>query len=255
MVSGNDFAGAVLHGRSVVVVACAGSGSSHHLPRRDRDRLRGRRPRTVAGARARVLSDRRHAFGAVRPPLERRATVYALDRRGHGDSEDALAVRAAVRVRRRSRGGGAVPGPVDRSGIPSVPCARSRLPVRPPRSAGWCSTRECRATGGRSARTVWPSAWTRWCVRDGRGGARRPCRDRAPRGRPAGPGSSGRELVGVGGGVAVLDRELRVENGYRFAPERYADMIAPTLMLAGAESAPRFAPTRRRWRPVFLTPA
>ena len=31
MVSGNDFAGAVLHGRSVVVVACAGSGSSHHL--------------------------------------------------------------------------------------------------------------------------------------------------------------------------------------------------------------------------------
>ena len=30
-----------------------------------------------------ALSDRRHAFGAVRPLLERWVTVYALDRRGH----------------------------------------------------------------------------------------------------------------------------------------------------------------------------
>ena len=35
------------------------------------------------------LSDRRHGFGTVRPLLERRVTLYALDRRGHGDSEDA----------------------------------------------------------------------------------------------------------------------------------------------------------------------
>jgi pimeloyl-ACP methyl ester carboxylesterase len=34
----------------------------------------------------------------------------------------------------------------------------------------------------------------------------------------------------------VLDRELEVENEYRFAPERYADVTAPTLVLAGAES-------------------
>ena len=38
--------------------------------------------------------------------------------------------------------------------------------------------------------------------------------------------------------MAVLDRELQVENEYRFAPERYADMTAPTLVLAGAESTP-----------------
>ena len=35
-----------------------------------------------------------------------------------------------------------------------------------------------------------------------------------------------------------LDRELKVENHYRFAPERYVDMTVPTLVLAGAESAP-----------------
>ena len=35
----------------------------------------------------------------------------------------------------------------------------------------------------------------------------------------------------------MLDRELEVENGFRFMPERYADVSAPTLMLAGAESA------------------
>ena len=39
-------------------------------------------------------------------------------------------------------------------------------------------------------------------------------------------------------GVALLGRELEVENGYRFVPERYAELNVPTLVLAGAESAP-----------------
>jgi pimeloyl-ACP methyl ester carboxylesterase len=39
-------------------------------------------------------------------------------------------------------------------------------------------------------------------------------------------------------GVAVLDRELGVENAYRFAPGRYAGVTAPTLVLAGGESPP-----------------
>lgn len=34
----------------------------------------------------------------------------------------------------------------------------------------------------------------------------------------------------------MLDRELEVENAYRFVPERYADLTAATLVLAGAES-------------------
>ena len=38
-------------------------------------------------------------------------------------------------------------------------------------------------------------------------------------------------------GIEVLDRELGVENAYRFVPESYAGLTAPTLVLAGAESA------------------
>src|SRR4029079_19432617 len=42
----------------------------------------------AAAARAAARRPSVAAFGAVRAPLERQATVYALDRRGHGDSED-----------------------------------------------------------------------------------------------------------------------------------------------------------------------
>jgi pimeloyl-ACP methyl ester carboxylesterase len=104
-----------------------------------------------------ALSDRRHAFGAVRPLLERRVTVYALDRRGHGDSGT------------------------------------------PPSSRRAASTR------------TWPPWWPR-------------CRDPV-------------DLVGVGDGRGCA-RPLEVENEYRFAPERYAEVTAPTLVLARAESAP-----------------
>jgi len=39
--------------------------------------------------------------------------------------------------------------------------------------------------------------------------------------------------------AATLPRELRVEAGYVFAPERFSDMRTPTLLLAGADSPTR----------------
>jgi pimeloyl-ACP methyl ester carboxylesterase len=60
-----------------------------------------------------ALSDRRHAFGAVRPLLERRVTVYALDRRGHGDSEDASMYAPRREYEDVAAVVAAVAGPVD----------------------------------------------------------------------------------------------------------------------------------------------
>jgi pimeloyl-ACP methyl ester carboxylesterase len=185
-----------------------------------------------------ALSDRRHAFGAVRPLLERRLTVYALDRRGHGDSaaareyglrsqqEDVAAVVAAV------------PGPVDLVGhsfgaLGALEAARAGVEIR----------RLVLYEGvPRDGRTISPDGLAQRAdllVRDGRPeaaldlvlaevehhGPAQLARDHR--------GSSWSAAVA---GVAVLDRELEVENTYRFVTERYAHLTAPTLVLAGAES-------------------
>jgi pimeloyl-ACP methyl ester carboxylesterase len=187
-----------------------------------------------------ALSDRRHAFGAVRPLLERRMTVYALDRRGHGDSgdgpeyaprrehEDVAAVLAAV------------PGPADLIGHSF---------------GGLCALEAVRA-GAEVRRLVLYEG----VPRDGRSISPDGLAERAAvlirEGRPEaaldlvmaevqhhGPAQLARDHRAPSwsesvAGVAVLDRELEVENEYRFSPDRYADVGVPTLVLAGAESVP-----------------
>jgi pimeloyl-ACP methyl ester carboxylesterase len=186
------------------------------------------------------LSDRRHAFGAVRPLLERRMTVYALDRRGHGDSgdgpeyaprreyEDVAAVLAAV------------PGPADLIGHSF---------------GGLCALEAVRA-GAEVGRLVLYEG----VPRDGRAISPDGLAERVDvlvrEGRPEaaldavlaevqhhGPAQLARDhrtpsWSASVAGVAVLDRELAVENEYRFVRERYADVTAPTLVLAGGESLP-----------------
>lgn len=41
------------------------------------------------------------------------------------------------------------------------------------------------------------------------------------------------------GNAASLSREMRVEEGYTFAPERFSSMRTPTLLLVGGDSPPR----------------
>jgi pimeloyl-ACP methyl ester carboxylesterase len=187
-----------------------------------------------------ALSDRRHAFGAVRPLLERRVTVYALDRRGHGDSGNALEYAPRCEHEDVAAVLAAVPGPADLIGhsfgaLCALEAARAGAEIR----------RLVLYEGvPRDGRTISPDGLAERAdvlVREGRPeaaldlvlaevedhGPARLARDhRAP------------SWSASVAGVAVLDRELEVENEYRFAPELYADVTAPTLVLAGAESAP-----------------
>jgi pimeloyl-ACP methyl ester carboxylesterase len=187
-----------------------------------------------------ALSDRRHAFGAVRPLLERRVTVYALDRRGHGDSGDALEYAPRREQDDVATVVAAVPEPVDLIG----------------HSFGALCALEAARAGAEIRRLVLYEG----VPRDGRTISPDGLADRAAalvrEGRPEavldlvlaeveghGPAQLARDHRTPGwsasvAGVAVLDRELGVENEYRFAPQRYADVTAPTLVLAGAESAP-----------------
>ena len=187
-----------------------------------------------------ALSDRRHAFGTVRPLLERRVTVYALDRRGHGDSGDAARYAPRCEYEDVAAVVAAVPGPVDLIGhsfgaLCALEAARAAAKVR----------RLVLYEGvPRDGRTISPDGLAERV--DALVRARRPeaALDVVLAGiEHHGPAQLARDHRAASwsasvAGVAVLDRELRVENEYRFAPERYADMTAPTLVLAGAESAP-----------------
>jgi pimeloyl-ACP methyl ester carboxylesterase len=186
-----------------------------------------------------ALSDRRHAFGAVRPLLERRVTVYALDRRGHGDSEDAFEYAARREHEDVAAVLAAVPGPVDLIG----------------HSFGALCALETARAGSEIRRLVLYEG----VPRDGRTISPDGLAERANvflhEGRPEaaldlilaevehhGPAQLARDHRAPTwsaslAGLAVLDRELEVENEYRFVPARYADVTAPTLVLAGAESA------------------
>jgi pimeloyl-ACP methyl ester carboxylesterase len=186
------------------------------------------------------LSDRRHAFGAVRPLLERRVTVYALDRRGHGDSgdgpeyaprreyEDVAAVLAAV------------PGPVDLighsfGGLCALEAVRAGAEVR----------RLVLYEGvPRDGRAISPDGLAeRTAVLIGEGRPEAALDTVMAQVQHHGPAQLARDHRALSwsssvAGVAVLDRELEVENEYRFVSERYANMTAPTLVLAGGESLP-----------------
>ena len=184
------------------------------------------------------LSDRRHAFAIVRPLLERRMTVYALDRRGHGDSGDAPEYAPRREYEDVAAVLAATPGPADLighsfGGLCALEAVRRGAEVR----------RLVLYEGvPRDGRTISPDGLAQRAavlIREGRPeaaldlvlaevqhhGPAQLARDHRA--------SSWSESVG---GVAVLARELEVENEYRFAPDRYADLTAPTLVLAGGES-------------------
>jgi pimeloyl-ACP methyl ester carboxylesterase len=186
-----------------------------------------------------ALSDRRHAFGALRPLLEPRATVCALDRRGHGDSGDGRAYGPGCEYEDVAAVLAAVPGPADLIGhsfgaLCALEAVRAGAPAR----------RLVLYEGvPRDGRTISPDGLAERVdvlVRAGRAeaaldlvltevehhGPAQLARDHR--------GRSWSEAVA---GVAVLDRELEVENGYRFERERYAGVTAPTLVLAGGHSA------------------
>jgi pimeloyl-ACP methyl ester carboxylesterase len=190
-----------------------------------------------------ALSDRRHAFGAVRPLLERRVTVYALDRRGHGDSADGTDYRPGCEQDDVAAVLEAVPQPVDLIG----------------HSFGALCALEAVRAGAEVRRLVLYEG----VPRDGRTISPDGLAERAHalirEGRPEaaldlvlaevehhGPAQLARDHRAPSwsasvAGIEVLDRELEVENPYRFVPERYAHLTAPTLVLAGAEST---APVR-----------
>jgi len=186
------------------------------------------------------LSDRTHAFGSVLPLLERRVTVYALDRRGHGESADARAYAPFREYEDVAAVVAAAPGPVDLVG----------------HSFGALCALEAARAGAEVRRLVLYEG----VPRDGRTISPDGLAERVDvlvrAGRPAaaldavlaevahhGPVQLARDHRASSwsasvAGVEVLDRELQVENQYRFVPKRYAELSTPTLVLAGAESAP-----------------
>ena len=185
-----------------------------------------------------ALSDGRHAFGAVRPLLELRATVYALDRRGHGESEDGSSYAAHREYEDVAAVVAAVPGPVDLVGhsfgsLCALEAVRAGAEVR----------RLVLYEGvPRDGRTISPDGL----------GERVDALVSAQQPEAAldailaevehhGPAQLARDHRASSwsasvAGVAMLERELQVENEFRFEPERYADMSAPTLVLAGTDS-------------------
>lgn len=185
-----------------------------------------------------ALSDRGHAFADVRPLLEEAATVVALDRRGHGDSGDAPAYDLARECADIAAVVAALPGPVDLVGhsfgsLVALEAVRTGVPVR----------RLVLYEGvPRDGRSVSPDGLAERVdalIRQGHPddaldlvltevehhGPAQLARDHR-----------GRNWAASVAGVAVLDRELAVENAYRFLPDRYAGVTAPTLVLVGADS-------------------
>jgi len=187
-----------------------------------------------------ALSDRRHAFGAVRPLLERRATVYALDRRGHGNSEDTPRYAPGCEYADVAAVAAAVSGPVDLIGHSfGALCALEAV------RAGALVRRLVLYEGiPRDGRTISPDGLAERVDALIRAGQPEVALDAVlAEVEHHGPAQLARDHRAASwpasvAGVAVLDRELQVENEYRFAPERYTGVTAPTLVLAGSESSP-----------------
>lgn len=184
------------------------------------------------------LSDAGHAWGAVRPLLERQAGVFALDRRGHGHSGDATRYEPRREYEDVAAVVSAVPGPVDLVG----------------HSFGaLCALEAARLTGRirrlvlyegvpRDGRTVCPDGLAErvdGLVRDGQPeAALDTALDELAHRRPHHHDREHRTASWPTAlaGVTTLPRELRVEHDYRFAADRYAELDCATLVLAGAAS-------------------
>jgi pimeloyl-ACP methyl ester carboxylesterase len=185
-----------------------------------------------------ALSDRRHAFGAVRPLLERRVSVYALDRRGHGESADGAAYAPGCEPDDIAAVLDAVPRPADLIGHSfGALCALEAV------QAGAEVRRLVLYEGvPRDGRTISPdglSGRAEALIRQGRPEA---ALDLVlTEVEHHGPAQLARDHHAASwsasvAGIEVLDRELEVENAFRFVPERYAEVSAPALVLAGADS-------------------
>ena len=186
-----------------------------------------------------ALSDREHAFGAVRPLLERRCNVYALDRRGHGDSDDTDTYDARSESADVLAVLEALPGPVDLIGhsfgaLCALEAARAGAEIR----------RLVLYEGvPRDGRTICPDGLPERVEVLLRAGEQEAALDAVlEEVEHHGPAQLARDHRAPSwsssvAGIAVLHRELELENHYRFVPERYEDLTAPTLVLAGAESA------------------
>jgi pimeloyl-ACP methyl ester carboxylesterase len=187
-----------------------------------------------------ALSDRRHAFGAVRPLLEPQVTVYALDRRGHGDSEDAPEYAPGCEYEDIAAVVAAVPGPVALVGHSfGALCA-----LEAARAGAEISGLVLYEGVPRDGRTISPDGLAERVDELVRARQPEAALDAVLAGvEHHGPAQLARDHRAASwsdavAGVPVLERELQVENEYRFVPERYAGVTAPTLVLAGAESAP-----------------
>jgi pimeloyl-ACP methyl ester carboxylesterase len=186
-----------------------------------------------------ALSDRRHAFGAVRPLLERRVAVYALDRRGHGESADGADYPPGCEHDDIAAVLEAVPRPVDLIGHSfGALCALEAV------RAGADVRRLVLYEGvPRDGRTISPDGLAERAEALIHGGRPEAALDLVlAEVEHHGPAQLARDhrtpsWSATVAGIEVLDRELEVENAYRFVPERYAAVTAPTLVLAGDESA------------------
>jgi pimeloyl-ACP methyl ester carboxylesterase len=185
------------------------------------------------------LSDSAHAWNAVRPLLEDRATVFALDRRGHGQSGDAPGYEPRREYEDVAAVVESVPAPVDVIG----------------HSFGaLCTLEAARLTGRirrmvlyegipRDGRTVSPTGLADRVELLVHSGDRERALDMAleeiTHHRPHHHNHAHRSdsWSTALAGVATLPRELRTEHDFRFTAERYAGLACPTLVLAGAESS------------------
>jgi pimeloyl-ACP methyl ester carboxylesterase len=185
------------------------------------------------------LSDAAHAWNAVRPLLEDRATVFALDRRGHGQSGDAPEYQPRREYEDVTAVVDAVPGPVDVIGHSfGALCAleAARLTRRIRRMVLYEGV-------PRDGRTVSPTGLAEQVELLVRRGEPERALDMAleeithHRPHHHNHGHRADSWSTALAGVATFARELRAEHDFRFTAERYAGLACPTLVLAGEQSS------------------
>jgi pimeloyl-ACP methyl ester carboxylesterase len=185
------------------------------------------------------LSDAAHAWNAVRPLLEDRVTVFALDRRGHGRSGDGPGYEPRREYEDVAAVVEAVPAPVDVVGHSfGALCALEAARLTP-------RVRRMVLYEGipRDGRTVSPTGLAEQVELLVRRGEPERALDLAleeithHRPHHHNHGHRAESWSTALAGVAAFARELRAEHDFRFTAERYAGVACSTLVLAGGESS------------------